>query len=117
MKPWEEGYELGLQDGAFGKKPEIEKISSGPFSSIFEMEVKQARDKGYLAGYKDGKKEYEQLIGSENIQENFKNGFLNGFQDASLKIKKAVSKTDGSFPEPEEAYRRGYILGYKIGSR
>ena len=112
-KPWQEGYSSGLQDGVLGKDSKIKKRTNGPFISIFDMEVKQAYDKGYLVGYENGKREKRSLdkVGDDS-QKNFENGYSDGFKNGALgkKLKVKEEKLEGS-------YERGYVVGHLNGKR
>ena len=123
-KPWKKGYDDGFDDGAFGKNPKIKEIRVGPFGSIFEMECSRAYDKGYLAGYQDGKKENKSFFNEteEDSLEKFKEGYFNGLQDSVHKKPsevKSKKQKPSIFPcidsDSEVAYRRGYLVGYQRG--
>jgi len=89
QKPWEKGYEKGLDDGFLGKRPKIKKVTNGPFASIYDRDVKRAHDKGYLVGYEDGLREFRLLLQSmsEDRQKMYIKR-LGGLQKKSLVRKK-----------------------------
>ena len=108
MKSWEEGNNDGFNDAVLGRGSKIQEIPNSLLvTSIHDRETKLAYAKGYLAGYKKGKKECEDFVRtiSYDLQKKFREGFYDAVRDKKLGKSLEVEE------RKEDSYKRGYAVG------
>ena len=87
-KPWEKGYKKGLDDGILAKRPKIREVTNGPFTSLYDRDIKQAYDKGYLVGYEDGLGEFR--LSLKSMSEDCQKMYIKRLEGLQKKKKKLL---------------------------
>ena len=116
---WAKRYYKGFNDKGLGKTSEIKQETKGSFTSVFDMDISQADDEGYIAGYEDRKEGKSFLNKTESeIQKKFEKGYSDGLQDRLLGKKSKVKEEEDSpkgFLSTDMKAKRSYGEGYRIG--